>query len=95
MTTIYKFHIRYYRTTKTGRKSYYNVESPNYVFNNVCSEAMRDTIQQIVSNQKYTIDSFWIESVLVDSVDITKLDTVWIEHGSMGPVNTDDDSLPF
>lgn len=78
MTTLYKFYIRYYRTTPKGRKSYYTVESPEYAFNDVCSDCMRNTIQQIISNGKYTIDSFWIESVLVDGIDsravLTKLD---------------------
>ena len=78
MTTIYKYHIRYYKITPKGRKSYYNAESPEYAFEDICSECMRTSIQQIESNGKYKIDSFWIESVLVDGIDgravLTKLD---------------------
>lgn len=97
MTTIYKFHVRYYRTTKKGRKSYYVVTSPNYISRDICSDGMKDAIQQIISNEKYTIDSFWIESILVDSVDLKNFDTVWTENYSIGRVNTgeDDDGLPF
>ena len=79
MTTLYKFYVRYYRTTPKGRKSYYIVESPEYAFDDDCSDCMRNTIQQIISNGKYTIDSYWVESVLVDSVSdraaLTKSDT--------------------
>lgn len=97
MTTIYKFHVRYYKTTKKGRKSYYVVTSPNYISSDICSEGMHDAIRQIISNEKYTIDSFWIETMLVDSIDLTKLDTFWTENCSIGRVNTgdDDDGLPF
>lgn len=69
MTTLYKFYVRYYRITPKGRKSYYTVESPEYAFDDDCSDCMRNTIQQIISNGKYTIDSFWIESILVDGID--------------------------
>lgn len=79
MTTIYKYHIRYYKTTKKGRKVYYNVESPAYAFDDVCFECMRNTIRNIVSNEQYTIDSYYVDSVLVDSIDgravLTKPDT--------------------
>ena len=68
MTTIYKYYIRYYKTTKKGRKVYYNVESPAYAFNDICSESMRNTIRNIVSNPLYTIDSYHVDSVLVESV---------------------------
>lgn len=68
MTTIYKYYIRYYKTTKKGRKVYYNVESPAYAFHDICSESMRNTIRNIVSNPLYTIDSYHVDSVLVESV---------------------------
>lgn len=68
MTTIYKYYIRYYKTTKKGRKVYYNVESPAYAFDNICSESMYNTIRNIVSNPQYTIDSYHVDSVLVESV---------------------------
>ena len=68
MTTIYKYYIRYYKTTKKGRKVYYTVESPAYAFNDICSASMRNTIRNIVSNSQYMIDSYYVEAVLVESV---------------------------
>lgn len=68
MTTIYKYYIRYYKTTKKGRKVYYNVESPAYAFDNICFESMRNAIRNIASNEQYKIDSYYVESVLVESV---------------------------
>lgn len=68
MTTIYKYYIRYYHITKNNKKYYRKMESPAYAFNDICSESMRNTIRNIVSNPKYTIDSYWIESVVVDSI---------------------------
>ena len=68
MTTIYKYYILYYETAKKGRKVYYDVESPAYAFEDICSESMRNTIRNIVSNPQYTIDSYYVESVLMESV---------------------------
>ena len=68
MTIIYKYYIRYYKTTKKGRKVYYNVESPAYAFRDICHVAMQNAIRNIVSNPQYTIDSYHIESVLLESV---------------------------
>lgn len=68
MTTIYKYYIRYYKTTNKGRKVYYNLESPAYAFDNICSESMHNTIRNIISNSQYTIDSYHVDSVLVESV---------------------------
>ncbi|QIR82329.1 hypothetical protein [Chicken microvirus mg7_6] len=68
MTTIYKYYIRYYNITKNNKKYYLKIESPAYAFENICSESMQNTIRNIVSNPKYTIDSYWIESILVDSI---------------------------
>lgn len=68
MTTTYKYYVRYYKTTKSGKKYYKTIESPEYAFNDICSESMRNTIRNILSNPVYTIDSYWIESLITDSV---------------------------
>lgn len=68
MTTTYKYYVRYYKTAKSGNKRYETIESPEYAFNDICSESMRNTILNIRSNPLYAIDSYWIESLITDSV---------------------------
>ena len=84
MTTLYKYYIRYYKTTKKGLKRYSVVESPDYAFDDVCYECMLHTMRNIVSSGEYKVSSYWIDSVMVDGVDGRKV--------LMKP---DTDDLPF
>ncbi|QIR82382.1 hypothetical protein [Chicken microvirus mg8_45] len=67
MTTLYQYVIRYFNVRR--KKSYITITSPYFAFNDICSESMHETIRVVLSNANYKIDSYYVTTVLVDTID--------------------------
>lgn len=64
MTQFYYYIIRYYSTSKSGRKRYIRMQSPYYRLSSFCELDMRD--QVFALSKDYGIDSYSIQSVWLE-----------------------------
>ena len=68
MNEFYYFVIRYYRTTKSGRKQYMRMQSPYYHLSTFCELEMRDQIFAL--SKDYSMDSYSIQSVFLNPDEV-------------------------
>lgn len=72
MDQFYYFVIRYYNTTKSGRKRYMRMQSPYYHLSTFCELELRDQIFAL--SKDYDIDSYSIQSVFLNPDEVIKGD---------------------
>lgn len=68
MTQVYQYHIRYYKTSRRGRKQFYKLTSPLFSLKLACEEEMWHELRKLGISESYSLDAYWIDSVLVDDL---------------------------